>query len=303
MEEVTILAGTASAQLAKSVGEILHARMAACSISRFPDGEIAIQLNESVRGCAVFIIQSTCPPVDENLVELLALVDACRRADARRVSAIVPYFGYARADKRRGCREPVTASMVATLMEAVGVDRLITVDLHAPQIEGFFHIPVDNLSAVTLLCDALQARHQLSPDTVVVSPDEGRVKTAAEYGRKLGCPVVVLHKERHGGSTTRVTHVVGDVRDRSCLIIDDMISTGGTIAESIHSLLQAGARPEITIAATHCLRLPGARKNLSHEAVRGILATDTVHVIQNAWPELQVISTAPLLASAISRCG
>jgi ribose-phosphate pyrophosphokinase len=301
MQDSVILCGTSNTGLAEAIAEILHLRLGASRISRFPDGEVAIEVKESVRDCEVFVVQSTCPPVDENLIELLALIDCCRRASARKVTAIVPYFGYARADKRHGRQEPITASMVAVMMEAVGVDQLITFDLHTPQTEGFFHIPVDTLTAVPELCAALC--HYLPPGTVVVSPDEGRVKMAAEYARRLGVGVAVLHKERKNGSETRVKHVVGNVRDRACLIIDDMISTGGTITESIISLIECGARTEITVAATHGLFVQDAREKLSrHEAVRQIFVTDTVPVKRGEWPQLQIVSIAPLIAAAINRC-
>jgi ribose-phosphate pyrophosphokinase len=211
----------------------------------------------------------------------------------------VPYFGYARMDKRYRQREPITASMVATMLQAVGVDQVITVDLHAPQIEGFFQIPVDSLSAVPALAAAL--RDHLSPNTVVVSPDAGRVRMASEYAHVLGLPVAVLHKQRESGTSTRITHLVGEVVDRPCLIIDDMVSTGGTIAEGVSTLLEAGARPDITIAATHGLLLEGVRDRLEHPSIRAVFVTDSVAVPITRWPQLHVVSIAPLLAQAIRR--
>jgi ribose-phosphate pyrophosphokinase len=211
----------------------------------------------------------------------------------------MPYFGYSRADKRHGRLEPITASMVADLMQAVGVNQVVTIDLHATQIEGFFHIPVDSLTAAPVMANAM--RPALSAETVVVSPDAGRVRVATEYAQLLGAPVAVLHKERASGSETRVTRLVGDVRDRPCLIIDDMISTGGTIAESVDALLEAGARPEIIVAATHGLLLHGAREKLSRPETREILVTDTVAPPAHSWPRLRVVSIAPLIASALRR--
>ena len=228
MEPFRIFSGTANRALADEVAHQLDVRLGGCDVARFPDGEVAVQLLEPVRRQNVFLVQATTPPVDEHLIELLALVDACRRAAAARIIAVVPYFGYARMDKRHGQREPITASMVATLLQAVGVDHLITVDLHAPQIEGFFHIPVDSLSAVPVLAATL--RGQLPLRTVVVSPDAGRVGMACAYAQALGLEVAVLHKQRESSTQTRVTHLVGDVSDRPCLIVDDMITTGGTIA-------------------------------------------------------------------------
>ena len=300
MDVFTLFTGTANPALATAIALELGVRLGGCDVARFPDGEVAVQLLEPVRRKEVFIVQPTAPPVDEHLVELLAIVDACRRAAAARITAIVPYFGYARMDKRRGSREPITASLVATLLQAAGIDHVITVDLHAPQIEGFFHIPVDSLSAVPALAAALR-EHVPSNHAVVVSPDAGRVRMASEYAHALGLQVAVLHKQRESGSATRVTHLVGEVRDRSCLIIDDMISTGGTIAEAVTTLLEAGARPDITIAATHGLLLESVRDRLGHPAIRAVFVTDSIAIPPMRWPQLQIVSIAPLLAQAIRR--
>jgi len=295
----TIFAGRANVALATSVAVEMGVRLGACSVERFPDGELSVRLDEPVRGREVLIIQPTSPPVNDHLIELLAFADACRRASAAHITAVMPYFGYARADKRHGRREPITASMVAALMQAVGVNHVVTIDLHAPQIEGFFHIPVDSLTTAPVMVEAL--RPGLPPDIVVVSPDAGRVRMATEYARLLGAPVAVLHKERASGVETRITRLVGDVRDRPCLIIDDMISTGGTIAESVEALLDAGARPEIIVAATHGLLLAGAREKLARAVTREVLVTDTVALPAHDWPQLRVVSVAPLIASALRR--
>ncbi len=298
-DSFTIFAGRANVALATSIAVELGARLGACSVEHFPDGELSVRLDEPVRGRKVFIIQPTSPPVNDHLIELLAFADACRRSSAASVTAVMPYFGYSRADKRHGRREPITASMVAELTQAVGIDHVITIDLHAPQIEGFFHIPVDSLTAAPVMAEAL--RPGLPAEVAVVSPDAGRVRMATEYARLLGAPVAVLHKERASGVETRVTHLVGDVRDRPCLVIDDMISTGGTIVESVEALMEAGARPGIIVAATHGLLLAGAREKLSRPEIGEIFVTDTVAPPAHDWPRLRVISIAPLIASAIRR--
>ncbi|PYS94323.1 MAG: phosphoribosylpyrophosphate synthetase [Acidobacteria bacterium] len=297
MDALTIFAGTANPDMARSIARALGVRLGACQVERFPDGETSVKLDEPVRGREVFIVQPTAPPVNDHLVELLAFADACRRASAASITAIVPYFGYARADKRDGQRVPVAASMVATLLQTVGIAHVVTVDVHTPQLEGFFRVPVDSLTAVPVLADAV--RERLSEGTVVVAPDAGRVRMATVFARRLKTPVVVLHKQRESGTKTKVLHLVGDVRDRACLIIDDMISTGGTMAKSIEALLEAGARPEITIAATHGLLLDDARAQLAHASVRAVFVTDTVPVLQEDWPQLRVVSVAPLIAAAI----
>jgi ribose-phosphate pyrophosphokinase len=299
VHDFIIFAGTANTDLARAIAVELGVNLGASAVERFPDGEVSVRLDEPVRGREIFIVQPTSPPAGEHLVELLAFSDACRRASAASITAIVPYFGYARADKRHGRREPITASMVADLMQAVGIGHVVTVDVHAPQIEGFFRVPVDNLTAVGVLTDALRGR--LPEGTVVVSPDTGRVRMATEFAHRLNTSLIVLHKRRESGTETEVTHLVGEVRDRACLIVDDMISTGGTIRESVEALLAAGARPAITVAATHGLLLDGARDKLSREGVREVFVTDTVPVTERDWPQLQVVSVAPLVAAAIRR--
>ncbi len=298
-QDFILFAGTANPALAGAIADELGVRPGICSVERFPDGELSVRLDEPVRRREVFIVQPTAPPVDDHLFELLTFADACRRSAATRITAVVPYFGYARSDKRHARREPITASLVARLMEAAGIDHVVTLDLHAAQIEGFFHIPVDSLTAVPTICQAL--RERLPGGVVVVSPDTGRVAMATEYAHRLGTSVVVLHKRRASGTETEVTHVVGEVRDRPCLIIDDMISTGGTIVRAVGALLAAGARPEVVIAATHGLFVGGARAKLHHEAIRDVLVTDSVALNDPSWPHLHAVSVAPLIAGAIRR--
>jgi ribose-phosphate pyrophosphokinase len=299
MPDYSLFTGSSNQPLTAAMAASLGHRISPCCTEHFPDGEISVRLEEPVRGHPVFIVQPTSPPVTENLFELLALIDACRRAAAGRITAIVPYFGYARADKRHARREPITASMVARLLQAVGLDHLVTVDLHAAQVEGFFDLPVDNLTAVPSICDAL--KHRLSPEAVVVSPDEGRIKMAGEFARILGRPMAVLHKQREGGREPKVIQVIGEVRDRPCLIIDDMITTGKTVSQAIAALLKAGAQPSFTAAATHGLLVENARRQLNHDAVQEIFVTDTVPPHQDAWKTLRVLGMAPLLAAAIQR--
>ena len=298
-KDFTIFAGTANPALGAAIVQELGVRLGACTIDRFPDGEVSVRICEPVRRKEVFLLQPPSPPVNDHLVELLALADACRRAAAARITAIIPYFGYARADKRHGRRDPITGRVVADVLEAVGIAHVVTVDLHAAQIEGFFHVPVDTLTAVPTLCRAL--RDRLPSDVVVVAPDAGRVPLATHYAQCLKTPVIVLHKRRESGSETAVTHVVGDVTGRACLIIDDIISTGGTVAASVTALLHAGARPEIIVAATHGLLLAGARDKLRHPAVREVFVTDTVSGAGSERPPLRVVSIASLIAGALSR--
>jgi ribose-phosphate pyrophosphokinase len=298
--EFTVLAGTANPSLASAVARELGRPLGGCHVERFPDGELSVRLDETVRGREVFVVQPTSPPVNDHLVELLAFADACRRAAAARFTAVVPYFGYARSD-RRGChRQPITASLVASLMERAGVDHVITVDLHTSQVEGFFHIPVDSLTAVPLVCDTVR---DLAParELIVVSPDAGRVPMATEYAARLDAPLAVLHKTRESGMETRVTHLVGDVHGRLCLLVDDMIATGGTLIESMKVLHEAGAARECLVSASHGLLLDGAAGRLAEAGARQILVTDTVACPASDPPAVRVVSVASLLAGAIRR--
>lgn len=294
--EMIVFGGTANPDLAAAIASALGATPGDCEVERFPDGELTVRIGQSVRDRQVFIVQPTSPPVNDHLMELLAFADACRRAAASRIAVVVPYFGYARADKRVRRREPITAGLVAELMEAAGVTQVLTVDLHTPQIEGFFRIPVDSLSAVPVLANALA--EDLPEDAVVVSPDAGRVRLATEYAHRLDRPLVVMHKERTGGATTRVTHIVGEVESRHCIVIDDMISTGGTLVETFHALHDAGAREGHVAVATHGLLIGDALDRLIAAGARKVFVTDSV-AVPDADEVVRVISIAPMLADAI----
>ena len=293
MSHYSLFSGSANPNLAKEISRILDHRLSPCQTQAFPDGELSVRLDEAVRGHPVFIIQPTAPPVTNHVFELMLFADACRRASSGHVTAVVPYFGYARSDKRHHRRESIAASMVARCVQAAGLGHLVTVDLHTPQIEGFFHIPVEHLTAVPVLCDELKGR--LSPETVVVSPDEGRLEMATHYAQRLGLSTAIVHKQRLSGIETRVVKITGDVQDRPCLI------TGDTLARAMDALIKAGARPEFRIAATHGVLLEGAQSKLSRPALREIIVTDSVTPHITDWPELKVVSLAPLLVGAIHR--
>lgn len=297
-EEFVVFSGTANPRLAEAIASELEVPLGQRVVDRFPDGEVSVRIEESVRGKEVFVVQPTSPPVNDHLMELLAFTDALQRAAAERIVAVVPYFGYARADRRHRRREPITASLVAALMQTAGVSHVLAVDLHTPQIEGFFGIPVDTLSAVAVLCDSL--RERLPTDAVVVSPDAGRVQLATEYARRLDAGLAVLHKRRESGTETAVTHLVGDVAGKPCLLVDDMISTGGTLVQSVGALRQAGAS-DFYVAATHGLLLKGAAARLAEAGVREVLVTDTVPPAPADGLPLRHASVAPLLAGAIRR--
>jgi ribose-phosphate pyrophosphokinase len=300
MSGLVIIPGSAHAGLAADIGPLVGAPVVPVQVDRFPDGELSVRLLEAVRGRAAVIVQPTGPPVDTHLVELLALADACRRAAADRVIAVTPYLGYARGDRRHGRREPIMASLAARLIEAAGVTHLIALDLHAPQIEGFFHIPVDDLSPFGVLLEAV--RPSLPHDVVVVSPDLGRLALATRVADELHTDAAVVHKRRLSGAESRPLQVIGNVRDRGCLIVDDMITTGGTIAGCVEALLRAGARAEILVAATHGLFASGAEDRLRLPAIRGVWVTDTLPQAGAGMPRT-VVPIAPLIAEAVRRLG
>lgn len=297
MDGCMLLAGTGNTALASATAACLGVALGACVAERYPDGEISVELGESVRGYEVFLLQPTAPPVNDHLIQLVVLADACRRAAARRITAVIPYFGYARSDKREGRRRPVTASVVAHMLQEAGIDHVVAVDVHSPQLEGFFHIPIENLSAVSLLCAAL--RDAVPAGAVVVAPDLGAARRATEYSQRLGLPTAVCRKHRLSGADVAITQVIGDVRDRPCLIVDDMITTGGTVTECARALGEAGARPAPIVAATHGVFAPGAHARLSAAGVGTVFVTDTV--AQSATPGTSIVSVASLLTAALRR--
>lgn len=300
---MTLLVGSASRHLAVAVEQRLEQRFAASTIERFPDGEVSVRLDDPVRGHDVVLLAATAPPVNEHVVELLALADACRRADAERIVAIIPYFGYARSDRRDGRRTPIMASLVAELAQQAGIDHVITLDVHTPALEGFFRIPVDNLTAVPVIARALPP---LAEDSaVIVAPDVGAVRLANRYASQLRMPVAVCHKRRLGGAEVSVERVTGDVAGRRCIIVDDMISTGGTIVESVRALNEAGARPEYVVAATHAVLVPGALEKLAAARIHELYVTDSIepHGEHGARLVPTIVSIADVMATAIERLG
>ena len=292
-----MFAGSAHHALAADVAHELGVELGACTIDRFPDGEVSVRIDASVRGRDVFVVQPTSPPVNEHLMELLAFADACRRADARRITALVPYFGYARSDRRNGVRAPVTARVVADMMQAVGIGRVVTIDAHTPQVEGFFHIPIDDLSAAPPLCAALRAH--LFDDTVIVSPDLGGARRAADFADRLGRPAVVCVKRRSGGSRVAVTQVIGAVRNRRCIIVDDMITTGATVAECARAVREQGALERPTVAVSHGVFAPGALERLRAAGVGEVVATDSIAEPPEGSAHATRVTIAPLLAATV----
>ncbi|MDP1570996.1 MAG: ribose-phosphate pyrophosphokinase [Vicinamibacterales bacterium] len=297
-DHLMVLAGPASARLGVEVCEILRVAPAVYECRRFPDGEMQVEIQESIRGCDVFLLQSTGPPVEQHLMELLLLADACRRAGAGRLTAVIPYLGYARQDRRMG-RRSLGARVVADVIGTARFDRLMLIDAHTPAIEGYFDIPVEHLTAVPLLARA--AAPSLRDTSVVVAPDFGAVKLARAYARLLQVPMAFVHKTRLDGDAVEAHGVIGDVHARLPLIVDDMLSTGGTLAAAIGALRAAGAVEPMTVAVTHALLAGRAREILRTLPLTRFIAADTVAIEPPAVPYLEVTSVAPLIATAIRR--
>jgi ribose-phosphate pyrophosphokinase len=291
-----IVCGSAHSALGEQIASVLGVAPCDRSIERFPDGEMRIVLREPVRGRDVYVVQPTSAPVGENLLELAMLGDAAVRAGAETVIAVVPYFGYARADRRQGEGEPLAGRLAADLIGAAGFARMVVVDLHAPAIEGFFRMPVEHLDPRPAVIAAL--RPLVPKDAVVVSPDLGGAKRADAIGRMLGLPVAIVHKQRTSGSAVAALRITGDVEGLAPVIVDDMISTGGTIAAAIGALTEHGARDDVTVVATHGLFAAGALSRLG-ASVKRFVVTDTVP--QPSAPSVIVAGLAPLLADAIRR--
>lgn len=297
--DLSIVAGSANLPLAEAIARTLGVRLCSRIVERFPGGEVHLELLESVRGRDVYLIQPTSPPVDEHLLELLFFADACRRAGAARSTAVIPYFGYARQDRRACGREPVSARLVADMLGAAGLSRVVAVDLHSPILEGFFALPLEHLSAVPLLAEAV--RPWTTGNAVIVAPDLGAAKLSDRYARILDLPVAIVHKTRHSGDEVSVHRITGEVRGRAPLLVDDMISTGGTIEAAIVALLAAGCAPDITVVATHGLFVAAATARMSALPVQRYLVTDSVSGTEALPLALQVVSLSPLLAEAIRR--
>jgi ribose-phosphate pyrophosphokinase len=293
-----IFVGSANQQLGHDACALLHERPGAYTCRRFPDGEMQIELEESVHGRHVVIVQSTSPPVEQHLMELLLLADSCRRAGANRITACVPYFGYARQDRRTRASS-LGARVAARMLSTAGFDRLLIIDAHTPAIEGFFEIPIDHLTAVPLLAEAAAVGKEAF--SMVVAPDLGAVRLAREYARVLKAPVAVVHKVRVNGGEVEAQGLIGDVRDRRVLIVDDMLSTGGTIEAAVGALHAAGVAEPISLAVSHALLVGHARDVLARLPLDRVLAADTVTLNGSPPPHFEIVSVAPLIATAIER--
>ena len=296
-----IFALNSNKPLAEKIAAEVGVQLGKSSVKRFSDGEIQINIEESIRGDDVYLIQSTSSPVNDNLMELLIMIDALRRASAHTINVVMPYYGYARQDRKARSREPITAKLVANMLERAGATRVLALDLHAAQIQGFFDIPVDHLVGAPLLADYFLRNHYDGADTVVVSPDHGGVTRARKLAEFLKAPIAIIDKRRPRPNVAEVMNIVGNVTGKQCIIIDDMIDTAGTITLAAQALKDAGAT-EVLVAATHAIFSGPAVERLTHSAIEKVVVTDSINLPADKHTDkLDVVSVGPLMGRAIMR--
>ncbi len=297
---LAIFSGNASKELADNICRNLEVPVTEVMVGRFSEGEIRIQIKENIRGKDVFIIQSTCPPTNDHLMELLILIDAARRASADRITAVLPYYGYARQDRKDQPRVPITAKLVANIIVAAGANRVLTMDLHAPQIQGFYDIPVDHLYAINVLCDYLNKKKL--KNLVVVTPDVGGIKMARAYAKRLGAELAIVDKRRVSPDKTEVMHILGTVKGKTAVLVDDIIATGGSLIEATEALTKKGIG-EVYAAASHGILSGAALPRIRDcKKLKEVVITDSIPLAHpEKHPKIVVLTIAPLLADAIKR--
>jgi ribose-phosphate pyrophosphokinase len=297
--DLKLFTGNANPSLAEEIARYLHLPLGDVEVSRFSDGEVFVQVNENVRGTDVFVVQPTCPPVNDNLMELLVLIDALKRASARRITAVLPYYGYGRQDRKVQPRVPITAKLVADLLTAAGVDRVLALDLHAGQIQGFFNIPVDHLFAAPVIVDYLGKKDLR--DAVIVSPDAGGVERARAIAKRLRAGLAIIDKRREGPNQAIAMYLIGDVRDKDTVVIDDMIDTAGTLTQAVGALEREGAR-RILACGVHAVLSGPALDRLQAAPLEEVVVTNSIPVPEHKrLPHLTVLTVAPILGEAIRR--
>ena len=297
MRGYKIFSGTANPEFAKKISKYLSLPLSECAIKTFSDGEISVQIGESVRGKDVFVIQPTCAPANSNLMELLILTDALKRSSANSITAVVPYFGYARQDRKAAPRVPIRAKLVANMMQTAGIDRVVTMDLHAGQIQGFFDVPVDNLYGSLIFLDYLKEKNLKNP--IIASPDVGGVARARSFAKKLSLDLVIVDKRREEANKSEVMNIIGDVAGKDVILIDDMIDTAGTIVKAAGAFKEQGAK-SVSAFCTHAVLSGPAYERIESGALDGLVVTDTIPLKQES-DRIKVISVAPLFGEVIRR--
>lgn len=301
--ELVLTSGRAHPHLSQEIADSLGMRLAETEVAEFSDGEVFVQVNENVRGADVFVIQPTCHPVNRNIMELLIMIDALKRASAFRITAVIPYYGYGRQDRKVQPRVPISAKLVADLITAAGAHRVLTMDLHAGQIQGFFNIPVDHLFAAPVLLQYFQDRlaEGTWQEPVVVSPDAGGVERARAFAKRLGTSLAIMDKRRTGPNEAKIMHVIGEVRGRDVILLDDMIDTAGSITQAVEALREEGAR-QIVASCTHAVLSGQALERLERSEIQEVVVTNTIPLRDGGiCKKITVLSVAPLLGEAIRR--
>ena len=302
-KDIKIFAANSTVRVSEQIAECLGLPLGKSEVSTFSDGEITVSLFESVRGSDCFIIQSTCAPVNNNIMEMLIMIDAMKRASAARITAVIPYFGYARQDRKAKARDPISAKLVADLITTAGADRVLTMDLHVPQIQGFFNIPVDHLLGAPVLSNYLKDRIGDNVDEyVAVSPDLGSVTRARTFATRLGCPLAIVDKRRQKANVSEVMNIIGDVRGKKVILIDDMVDTAGTLCNSAQALIDKGGATEVIACATHGVLSGPAIERLQNSCIKELILLDTIPLPpEKAIPKITLLPVAPLFAEAIER--
>ena len=297
---IKIFAGNSSQKLAKDICSQLDLELGKLNVGKFSDGETSININESVRGCDVFIVQSTSTPVNDNLMELLLIMDACKRASAGRITAVIPYFGYARQDRKAHSRDPISAKLVADILQTAGANRVLTMDLHSSQLQGFFNIPVDNLKGETVISRYIR-KIGVPDNLTIVSPDTGSVVRSRAMASKFNVPLAIIDKRRPEANVMEVMNVIGEVKGRTCLMLDDMIDTGGTICQGAQALMDHGAK-EVIACCTHAVLSGPAIERLQNSVLSKLIVLDTIELPESKKiDKIEVVTIADTFAEAIER--
>ena len=302
-KDIKIFTCNSNKAVAKQIADSLGIPVGKSEVTCFSDGEIAVSLHESVRGSECFIVQSTCAPVNDNIMELLIMIDAMKRASAARITAVIPYFGYARQDRKAKARDPISAKLVADLITSAGADRVLTMDLHAAQIQGFFNIPVDHLVGAPILANYFKKKIGDNPDDyVVVSPDLGSVTRARNFATRLGCTIAIIDKRRPKANVCEVMSIIGDVKDKKVILVDDMIDTAGTLCNAAQACIERGGATEVYAGATHAVLSGPAIERIQHSVLKEVVLLDTIAVPEDKYlDKFTTLPVAPVFAEAIER--
>ena len=300
-KDMKIFTGNANPALAQEICKLIGIKLGEAEVKSFADGEASVSLYETVRGSDVFLINSTCKPVNDSLMELLIMIDACKRASAGRITAVIPYFGYARQDRKAKGRDPISAKLVANMIEAAGADRVLTMDLHASQIQGFFDIPVDNLLSNPVFVKYYMSKFEHPEEMVVVSPDVGSVARSRTFANKMGMNLAIVDKRREKANQCEVMNVIGDVKDKKCILFDDMVDTAGSLCNAAKAIVEIGGATEVYACATHGVLSGPANERIANSCIKELTFLNTIPPLEGACSKIKYLDVSPIFADAIQR--